>query len=75
MPASERARRHRRRRTNRPAEDLDLFPMLIDRLADDLCALPPDAWDAATGGGAVASLAERLAALHLVRTKHTEEEP
>lgn len=71
MPASERTRR---RRTQPPAEDLDLFPALIDRLADALCALPADAWDAETGGGAVASLAERLAALQLVRASQMEEE-
>lgn len=66
--------RKRRRRADQPAADLDLFALLIDRLADDLCALPADAWDAETGGGAVASLAERLAALHLVRASQTEEE-
>jgi hypothetical protein len=65
------------RRWAHPAGDAqdvsDLLALLIDRLAEDLCALPADAWDAQTGGGAVASLAERLAALQLVRAKQTEE--
>jgi hypothetical protein len=73
MPAPKGNGHAPRRKRSRPVEAVDLFPVLIDRLADDLCALPADAWDAETGGGAVASLAERLAALQLVRAKQTEE--
>ena len=54
--------------------DLDLFTPLVERLADALEALPPDAWremaQGVPGGGAVATLAERLAA---IRREQTEE--
>ena len=51
--------------------DLDLFAPLVGCLADALSSLPPDAWrETAQGGGAVASLAERLAA---IRREQTEE--
>ena len=66
------------RKPDRPAPDppldLDLFTPLVERLADALEALPPDAWremaQGVPGGGAVASLAERLAA---IRREQTEE--
>jgi hypothetical protein len=43
MPAPQGKEHARRRRRAQPAEAVDLFPVLIDRLADDLCALPADA--------------------------------
>ena len=68
-------RERRRRQGGGSAGGLDLFSLLIDRLADALCALPADAWEDDTdGSGAAASLAERLAALQAVRTSQTEEE-
>ena len=56
-------RKKRRRRKPNEATELDLFPTLIDRLEQALMALPPDAWHEPAGGGAVASLAERLKAI------------
>ena len=72
------ARKQDRPLGDTPPPDLDLFAPLVERLADALEALPPDAWrELATpggypvpGGGAVASLAERLAA---IRREQTEE--
>ena len=57
-----------------PPPELDLFAPLVGCLADALSSLPPDAWremaQGVPGGGAVASLAERLAA---IRREQTEE--
>ena len=68
------ARKRHRATADPPTPDLDLFAPLVERLADALEALPPDAWrelaQGVPGGGAVASLAERLAA---IRREQTEE--